>query len=58
LPGLPQRIFLLQPIRKLLNWVVENWLVNVVIDSFTETAIKTQSGRDIPAAIKVWAAGI
>lgn len=56
LPGLPENIS--AAAHEELNELGVEILAGERVIEVTESAIKTQSGRDIPAAIKVWAAGI
>lgn len=56
LPGLPENLSV--STENELAKLGVNLLKNERVVEVTETSIKTESGKEIPAAIKVWAAGI
>jgi len=56
LPGLPENLS--EATEKELSKLGVSVLTNERVIEVTETEIKTESGKVIPAAIKVWAAGI
>ncbi|OUR73037.1 FAD-dependent oxidoreductase [Methylophaga sp. 41_12_T18] len=56
LPGLPENLS--ESTEKELEKLGVNLLTDERVVEVTETEIKTESGKVIPAAIKVWAAGI
>jgi NADH dehydrogenase len=56
LPGLPENLS--ESTENELSKLGVNLLKNERVVEVTETDIKTESGKTIPAAIKVWAAGI
>ncbi|MGY4533767.1 NADH dehydrogenase [Pseudomonas sp. TE3786] len=56
LPALPERIG--QPVHKTLEKLGVTVLTNAAVSEVTRDSLKTAQGQDIPASLKVWAAGI
>jgi NADH dehydrogenase len=56
LPALPERIS--QPVHKTLEKLGVTVLTNAAVSEVTRDSLKTAQGQDIPASLKVWAAGI
>ena len=56
LPALPERIG--QPVHKTLEKLGVTVLTNAAVSEVTRDSLKTTQGQDIPASLKVWAAGI
>jgi NADH dehydrogenase len=56
LPALPERIG--QPVHKTLEKLGVTVLTNASVSEVTREGLKTAQGQDIPASLKVWAAGI
>jgi len=56
LPALPERIG--QPVHKTLEKLGVTVLTNAAVSEVTRDSLKTVQGQEIPASLKVWAAGI
>jgi len=56
LPALPERIG--EPVHRTLEKLGVTVLTNAAVSEVTETSLKTVGGQEIPAGLKVWAAGI